>query len=181
MINSTANNMITDMNYPVFNENTPPETDVSVFNTEYRIIQKIKRTTAEMFAIHQDLYRLMMQEILTTANGVIAYDFDLELLLNHLRAYQPAPENRDFIPMTMIAWKNLSGNVICSVEPIFLKWDSSFPLEDNLAANAYLEDPGQLVLKLSRQQYYPRGVIGKGDYVRTLRKIFQEQLGYTLI
>jgi hypothetical protein len=180
MTHMMGNDVNGNMDYPVFNENPPVKMDVSIFNTEYRVLQRMKRINAGFPEAKQCSYQSVMRELLTAANGVIAYDFSLEILLSHVKESCKGPDS-SMIPMTIIAWKNLSGRMFCSVERIFLKWDNSLPLEDNLLANAYMEQSAQVVSKLSQEHCNPLGAIGKGDYRTTLRKVFMEQFGYTLI
>lgn len=180
MTHLIGNSVIRNMDYPVFSENSPVKMDVCIFNTEYRVLQKMKRINAGFFEVGKCNYHSVMRELLTAANGVIAYDFPLKILLSHVKEYSNVLE-RSVIPMTIIAWKNLSGRIFCSVERIFLKWDNLLPLEDNLFSNAYMEQSAQVALKLLQEHYYPLGVIGKGDYLKTLRKVFVDQFGYILI
>jgi hypothetical protein len=162
----------------VFSENVPSKMDVCVFNTEYRVLQKMKRigTVCRKKQCHS-----MMGELLTSANGATAYDFSLERLLSHIQEYRDMPESSGFVPMTIIAWKIFSGCMFCSVERIFLRWDSGISFEENLLFNAYMEQSVQVASKLLQEHYYPLGVIGKGDYTRTLRKVFAGPFGYTVI
>ena len=173
-----GNYVIQNIDYPVFSENVATQMDVCVFNTEYRVLQKMKRIDT---ACRKKQCHSMMRELLTSANGAIAYDFSLESLLNHIQEYQNLPGNFGFVPMTIIAWKILSGRMFCSVERMFLKWDSGLPFENNLLSNAYMEQSVQVASKLLQEHYYPLGVMGKGDYTKTLRKVFADQFGYTLI
>lgn len=172
--------VIKNMDYPVFIENSPVKMDVCVFNTEYRVLQKMKRINAGFFEVKKCRYCSVMRELLTAANGVIAYDFPLEILFGHVKEYSNVLE-KSVIPMTMIAWRNLSGHISCSVERLFLKWDNFLSLEDNLFFNSYMEQSAQIVFKLLQEHYYPLGVIGKGDYIKTLRTVFAEQFGYRVI
>jgi len=71
--------------------------------------------------------------------------------------------------------------MFCSVERMFLKWDSGLSFEDNLVSNAYMEQSVQVTSKLLQEHYYPFGVMGKGDYTKTLRKVFADQFGYRVI
>jgi hypothetical protein len=170
-----------DISYPVFGENAPVKTDIRVFNTEYRVLQRKKHIDAEVQTGGKCGCRSIMQELLAAANGAAAYDFSLEILLGHVKEYCNAPQNYFFLPMTVIAWKNSSGGTVCSVERVFLKWDSRLTLEENLFFNAYMEQSDQVAEKLLRQKYDPVAVIGKGDFIRTLREVFADKLGYTVI
>jgi hypothetical protein len=181
MIPAQRNSVIRNMDYPVFSENAPTQTDFCVFNTEYRVLQKMKRMNSESHVGGQHDCQYIMRELLAAANGAIAYDFPWEILLSHAKEYGSIPESSALIPMTMIAWKTVSGRMFCSVERIFLEMDNLLPLEDNLLSNVYMEQAAQTVSKLSQEQYYPLGIIGKGDYIRTLRKVFVDQFGYILI
>jgi hypothetical protein len=176
-----AGNTILNMSYPVFSENMSIKMDVCVFNTEYRVLQKMKRIGAEFPIGRKRRFHSMMRELLASANGATAYDFPLEILFGHPKEYSNGLKNPDFIPMTIIAWKTFSGRVFCSVELIFLKWDSAFSLEDNLSFNGYMERSDQVASKLVKECYETVAVIGKGDYVKTLRKVFADQFGYTVI
>lgn len=170
---------IGNMDYPVFSENIPAKMDICIFNTEYRVLKKMKRI--DEYVGRQNGYQFMMRELLTAANGVMAYSFPLEILLSHPKEYRTVPKSVGLIPMTVIAWKNVSGCIFCSVERIFMKWNSRLPLEENLLSNAYMEQATEIASKLLQEHYEPLGVIGKGDYIRTLRSVFVEQFGYRLI
>jgi hypothetical protein len=170
-----------NMDYPVFSENGGVKRDLSVFQTEYRILQKMKRMVAEFSATGKCSCHFMMRELLTAANGATAYDFPLEILLNHAKDYCNVPQAPLFLPMTIIVWKNFSGCILCSVERIFLKWDGRLTLEENLFLNVFMEHSSQITSKLLQQNYDPVGIIGKGDFIRSLREVFGEQLGFTVI
>ncbi len=172
-----GHSVVGNMDYSVFSDDFSAKMNTCVFNIEYRVLQKMKRIHGEN---HLD-YRLMMRELLASANGATVYEIFWETLLNHGKEYRKLPESFDLIPMTLIAWRTFSGCIVCSVERIFLKWDSALSLEDNLFFNAYMEHSGQVVSKLLKEHYEPVAVIGKGDYIRTLRKVFADQFGYTVI
>ena len=166
------------IDYPVFSEAAPP--DLAVFDTEYRVVQAMRRIAGESPET-KPADPSLMRGLLASANGAVAFDVPLEALLRHVKDLGGSRNNPDLIPVTMIAWKAVAGRRFCGVERILLEWDSGLCFEDNVLSNAYMEQADLAVPRLLRGRFFPVAAVGKGDYVKTLRKVFAEQFGYTLL
>lgn len=167
--------------YPVFSEAVPPGADLAVFDTEYRVVQAMKRMTGKSSGGKRPADPSFMRELLASANGAVAFDIPLEVLLNHVKDLGDNYNSRDLIPATMIVWKEVAGRLFCGVERIFLNWDNGLCFEENVLSNAYLEHSATAVPRLLQGRFRPVAAVGKGDYVKTLRNVFEEQFGYTLL
>lgn len=181
MTHSDRKNWTVGIDYPVFSEAAPPDTDLAVFDTEYRLVQAMKRIAGESHGGREPADPSFMRELLASANGAAAFDVSLETLLSHIKDLGGNGNDPDLIPVTMIAWKPVAGRVFCGVERIFLKWDDELCFEDNVLCNAFMEQAGVTVPRLLRGRFCPVAAVGKGDYVKTLRRVFAEQFGYALL
>ena len=181
MTDSNRENGTVDIGYPVFSEAAPPGTDLAVFDTEYRVVQAMRRIAWKSSEGRRPADPSFMRKLLASANGAVAFDVSLEILLNHVKDLSDHDNRPDLIPATAIAWKESTGRLFCSVERIFLNWDDGLRFEENVLFNAYMEHSATTVPRLLQGRFHPVAAVGKGDYVKTLRNVFAEKFGYTLL
>ncbi|MBE6831872.1 MAG: hypothetical protein E7519_16860 [Ruminococcaceae bacterium] len=150
-----------------------------VFNPEYRILKARERMRGNFPCDAQHLNG-MMKNFLSAANGSSSYSVPVDLIFERLQECG-GPESGDLFPITLIACKMQEGRVFCSVERLFYSGGDCAASKRTLNRPLYTEHPEQLTRKFRNQGYQETGVMGKGDFVRQLKKVFSEQFGFTVL
>lgn len=190
MVNGNLENII----YDIFCDSTYDEISslemndtankLSIWNAEYRIIHAKERMDAFLFVKKKQDYNNIMKKFLASANGSAAYNVEIKKILSRLKEYkgiEKPSESSSLIPMTLIAYKIVSGHVFCSVERVFCKWDHHTAWKENINNNLYMEQVSEITKKFEKEKYESIGAIGKGDFTKPIKKVFSEQFKYILV
>lgn len=157
---------------------------LSIWNAEYRIIHAKERMNAFPSVEEKQDYNNIMKKFLASANGSAAYNVEIKKILSRLKEYksiEKPSESSSLVPMTLIAYKIVSGRVFCSVEKVLCKWDHHAAWKENIDNNLYMEQAAEITKKFEKEKYEPIGAIGKGDFTKSIKKVFSEQFKYILL
>lgn len=153
-----------------------------VLDPEYRIIKAKERADAGLSDRSKPQYDRMMKTFMSSASGSVSYNLEIEKILHKSKEYSGSkPGGYRPVPMTLIAYRVMPEHIYCSVEKIFCEWDSRASFVKNLNGEMYIQSCKEVAEKLQNAGYQPIGVIGKGDFVQPLKKVFNERFGYILL
>lgn len=157
---------------------------LSIWNAEYRIIHAKERMDAFLSVEKKQDYNSIMKKFLASANGSAAYNIEIKKIVSRLKEYKDTEnlsESSSLVPMTLIAYKIVSGHVFCSVERVFCKGDPPAAWKEDINNNLYMEQAAEIAKKFEKEKYESIGAIGKGDFTKPIKKVFNEKFKYILL